>query len=165
MRHAVVEAFNVARGIHHRRDDFSVAGAAAEHASQRILCFHLGRIRPPIQKRGCRDQQAGRADAALRRAMIEERGLQRRQFSVGQAFDRDIAAPAADAAGIRQAQTGSPSTSTVQAPQSPASQPTLVPVSRKSSRSTEERRRTGGTKTLTAAPLTSKSMLARPIPG
>ena len=70
-------------------------------------------------------------------------------------------APATEAAGIRQAQTGLPSTSTVQAPQSPASQPTLVPVSRNSSRKTCDNRLTGGTDTLTAAPLTSKAMWAR----
>ncbi len=53
------------------------------------------------------------------------------------------ARPATRAAGVRQAQTGWPSTSTVQAPQSPASQPTLVPVSPASSRSTSESRRVG----------------------
>jgi len=43
-------------------------------------------------------------------------------------------APAAEAAAIRQAQTGSPSTSTVQAPQSPASQPFLTPNTPRSRR-------------------------------
>ena len=66
------------------------------------------------------------------------------------------AGPAAEPTGTRQAQTGSPSSSTVQAPQSPASQPTLVPVSRRWSRSTAESRVTGWTDTETGAPLTSK---------
>ena len=66
--------------------------------------------------------------------------------------------PATPAAGTRQAQTGSSSSMTVQAPQSPASQPTFVPVRCSSSRSTDDNRRTGGTSTETAAPLTVKSM-------
>src|ERR1700730_9166230 len=61
-------------------------------------------------------------------------------------------------AAIRQAQTGSPSTRTVQAPQSPASQPTLVPVSPRCSRSTLERRSTGETKALTLLPFTENTM-------
>ncbi len=45
------------------------------------------------------------------------------------------ARPSTLAAGVRQAQTAAPSTSTVQAPQSPASQPTLVPTCPSRSRS------------------------------
>ena len=49
--------------------------------------------------------------------------------SLRQAFDRDDLAPSACAASIRQERTASPSTMTVQAPQTPCSQPRCVPVS------------------------------------
>src|SRR5690606_11432650 len=66
--------------------------------------------------------------------------------------------PATLAAGIRQAQTGAPSTRTVQAPQSPASQPILVPVSPSSSRSTLDSLRRGGTQSETGASFTLRSI-------
>ena len=54
---------------------------------------------------------------------------------VARPFDGLDGAAVRLAVGTRQAQTCSPSSSTVQAPQSPASQPTLVPVRPRSSRS------------------------------
>src|SRR5690348_343017 len=66
--------------------------------------------------------------------------------------------PATWPAATRQAHTGSPSSSTVQAPQSPASQPTFVPVRPRSSRNTRERRRLPATLTSTLRPLTEKEM-------
>src|SRR5690606_35820992 len=66
--------------------------------------------------------------------------------------------PATLAAGIRQAPTGAPSTRTVQAPQSPASQPILVPVSPSSSRSTLDSLRRGGTRSETGASFTLRSI-------
>ena len=62
------------------------------------------------------------------------------------------------ATGTRQAQTACPSSWTVQAPQSPASHPTFVPVSARSSRRTSESRRIGGVATVTARPLTRNAM-------
>ncbi len=59
------------RGIHHRRDDLAVAGAAAEHAAQRLLDFCFDRL-DSFRAARCRHQHAGRADAALRRAVLEE---------------------------------------------------------------------------------------------
>ena len=78
-----------------------------------------------------RHQHARRADAALGRAMVEERraAAQRRVALLRQALDRRRSCdrrPARPA--TRQEQTCRPSSSTVQAPQSPASQPILVPV-------------------------------------
>jgi len=66
--------------------------------------------------------------------------------------------PSACPVATRHAQTGSPSSSTVQAPQSPASHPTLVPVSPSSSRSTRESRCTGELETVTARPFTRNAM-------
>src|SRR5260370_17674168 len=58
----------------------------------------------------------------------------------------------------RHAQTGSPSNRTVQAPQSPASHPTLVPVSLSSSRSTRDSRCNGELETHTTRPFTRNAM-------
>ena len=150
------------RGVHHRRDDLAIAGAAAQNAAQRVLHLGLGRARVC-----CPAAPSPRPAAPACRCRIAPRhGRGRRPAAPTAGHWRGprrcvTAAPATEAAGIRQAQTGSPSTSTVQAPQSPASQPTLVPVSRSSSRSTGDSRRSGGTSTETAAPLTSKAMSAQ----
>ena len=76
--------------IHHRIDDLAVAGAAAEHAAQSVLDLGPARLAvPPHQFLGGH-QHAGRADAALGRAMIEERLLERghRIASTGETFHR-----------------------------------------------------------------------------
>ena len=78
--------------VANRRDDLAVAGAAAEHAAERVL--HCCLVRPGIgfEQRRRGHQQAGRADAALRRAMRQEGLLQRRQRRAAKAFDRAHAA-------------------------------------------------------------------------
>ena len=122
----------VAPGVHHRCDDLAVAGAAAEHAAERIADLGLAGPGISLQQRGRGDQQRPAC-----RCRIAPRHVQGRTIAGPTACrwrgPRPCAPrePAADAAGTRQAQTGSPSSSTVQAPQSPASQPTLVPVSRR----------------------------------
>src|SRR5258708_7851930 len=65
-----------------------------------------------------------------------------------------MAWPSTWATATRQEQTGSPSIRTVHAPQSPASQPTLVPVRPRFSRSTRERRCSGLVMTETSRSLT-----------
>src|SRR5579872_1560178 len=67
-----------------------------------------------------------------------------------------ISQPSAWPVATRHAVTGSPSSSTVQAPQSPASHPTLVPLSPRFSRSTFDSRSTGLTANSTACPFTVK---------
>ena len=72
----------------------------------------------------------------------------------GETLDR-LDAPPVDLAGRdRQAQTCSPSSRTVHAPQSPALQPTLVPVRPRSSRRTSTSRRRPSIRDLEATPLT-----------
>ena len=73
--------------MQHGLDDLAVAGAAAQHTAQRIAHLFLGRRGVLFEQRRGRNQEARRADAALRGAMLEEGGLQRRQFAVGEAFD------------------------------------------------------------------------------
>ncbi len=119
---------------------------------------------------GRRHQHAGRADAALGRAVVEEGAAQALgQRRRGRALRRcRPSRHRACAVGTRQAQTCAPSSSTVQAPQSPASQPILVPVRPSRSRSVigerRERRRLrrarGSPFTREATPLASRRRAA-----
>ena len=61
--------------------------------------------------------------------------------------------PAAARAGIRQLTTGAPSTSTVQAPQTPAPQTSLVPVRLRSPRTTSIRSASGSSGKVAERPL------------
>ena len=138
-------------GVEDGGDDLAVAGAAAEHAAERVHDLGLGRARRARQQGGRRHQHAGRADAALGGAVAQEGGLQART-AVGRPSPSTVVTrrPPRWRPAVRQAQTGLPSSSTVQAPQSPASQPTLVPVRPSSSRSTSASRRAGGRRQATA---------------
>ena len=113
-------------------DDLAVAGAAAEHAAERVLDLASRRARhcasssavaatsmPGVQMPHCAAPWRGRTPAGARRRGCAAAGPRRSTTARARR-----PAPA----GTRQAQTGAPSSSTVQAPQSPASQPTLVPV-------------------------------------
>ena len=113
---------------------FTVAGTATENAAQRILHLALARTRRALDQRRSGEQHAGRADTALSSAMMMEGLLQPRQSAIGKAFD-GLNRAALDLPHGRKAGAHGLASSTVQAPQSPASQPTLVPVSRRSSRS------------------------------
>src|SRR3954465_8401085 len=64
--------------------------------------------------------------------------------------------PSAWPASIRHERIGRPSTSTVHAPHTPCSQPTCVPVSPRSWRSTSDSSRRAGTRTSRVAPLTER---------
>src|ERR1700676_4131354 len=66
--------------------------------------------------------------------------------------------PSAWSTGTMQLFTSSPSKRTEHEPHSPSPQPSLVPVRRKSSRSTSSRRFIGGTHTVCEAPFTRKSI-------
>src|SRR5262245_15268813 len=71
-----------------------------------------------------------------------------------------IARPCSSTGSARHDSTGSPSTSTVQVPHSPSSQPCLVPVRPRSSRSTSSSVLCGAKATSTASPLTRRSRCA-----
>lgn len=62
--------------VAHGLDDLEIAGAAAEHAAERILRLGLVGLRVALEQIIARHQHAGRADAALGRAMRVERLLQ-----------------------------------------------------------------------------------------
>ncbi len=66
---------------HNRGDDLAVAGAAAQHTAEGVHDLLLGGRGRGSQERRRRHQHAGRADAALRGAVREERALQRRGLS------------------------------------------------------------------------------------
>ncbi len=76
--------------VEHRLDDLLVTGAAAQHAGERVLDLGLVRLAIAREQVGRRHQHARGADAALRRAVVLERYLKRRELAVlRQAFDRD----------------------------------------------------------------------------
>ena len=82
------------RRVQHRGDDLGIAGAAAQHAPQRLL--DLGPRRGGIdpQQGAGRHQHPRRADPALRRAVTQESPLQVRQGVLpGQPLDGDHVAP------------------------------------------------------------------------
>ena len=72
-----------------------------------------------------------------------------------------ISQPSTCPAAIKHEQTCSPSSKTVQAPQSPASQPTLVPARPSDSRKTRDNLSVGETAGLTLFPLTEKWIVVK----
>ena len=74
-------------GVEDGGDDLPVAGAAAEDAAEGVGDLGLARPRPLGEEGGRRHQHAGRADAALRRAVAEERGLEPGGAAGGEALD------------------------------------------------------------------------------
>ena len=140
-------------------DDLPVAGAAAQHAASASSTSARPGRATRAEQVGRRHQHPRRADPALRRAVRQERLAQRGRTAGPPPAPRPSSRrrPAPGRAARRQAQTCSPSSSTVQAPQSPALQPTLVPVRPRSSRSTSASRRNGAASTATARPFTVKA--------
>ena len=115
----------------HRRDDVLVARAAAEVAGERLADLALVEVAGSSRSmRLERHQESGRAEAALQAVGLVEGLLERVQLAVGPARPSTvrIACPSACTARIRHERTGSPSSWTVQAPQTPCSHPTWVPV-------------------------------------
>ena len=109
-------------GVHHRADDFVVAGATAQIAGQPVAGLGFGRIRDWRRAAPCEATiRPGRAEAALQRRVLEEFLLHRMQLARPAAMPSMvvIAVPSASAPSIRQEQTRRPSTMTLQAPQSP----------------------------------------------
>ena len=84
-------------GDHHRRDDLAVAGAAAEHAAERVHHLRLGGARRHSQQRRRRDEHPRRADAALRRAVRMERALQAPDLAARVETLEGVDAPAVEA--------------------------------------------------------------------
>ena len=116
----------------HGAHDVLVAGAAADVAGRapRGSRTSVGRVlaaqevvRWSARSPGCRSRTAGRGSPRTPAAS----GAARRR---GPARPSTVVSswPSACTASIRHERTGSPSTSTVQAPQTPCSQPTWVPV-------------------------------------
>ena len=83
----------------HRLDDLAVAGAAAEHAGERVSTSASVGCGLRAQQRRRRHQHARRADAALRRAVREERACSADSLPLAQPFDGGDRAAFALAAG------------------------------------------------------------------
>jgi hypothetical protein len=99
LRHARADRFlGLRRGwfasrecrVHHRLDDFLVAGAAAQHAAERIAHLRFARVFSAREQVARRHQHAGGADAALRGAVTMKGALQlRHRLAAREPFDRD----------------------------------------------------------------------------
>ena len=77
-----------AGGLCHRVEDLAVTGAAAQHAAKRVGNRRIVRCRIDVKERLCRNQHAGRADAALRSTGFQEGILQSpAKCILRQAFD------------------------------------------------------------------------------
>ena len=141
-----------------REQNIFVGAAAAKMAGEsradvfsrrgdRALCL------PPIvmESRGF-DNKPGRTEAALQRIERHEGLLYRMQSPGTHAFTVVIVFPATVLAGSRQLATGTPSSNTVQAPQTPAPHTSFVPVRLRLSRRTSTKRASGSGK-VSARPL------------
>ena len=122
-------------------------------ASQ-IAHFRFGRVGIAVQQRLGGDQEARCADAALQGRVVEELLLQGMQpFAFGDAFDGVDFAALRLGAEHQAGTTSRPSRVTLQAPQSPLPQPSLLPVRPSRSRSTSSRVSSGSQRYSTGSPL------------
>ena len=107
----------------HGVEDLRVAGAAAEVARERLADLVVGRVRDAPQQVGGRDDEPGRAEAALHGARVDERLLHRVQLARRRPAPRPSSPrgrrPAPRARGTRR--RASPSRSTEHEPHSPCS--------------------------------------------
>ncbi len=111
-----------ARGQPHGVEDLRVAGAAAEVAGERLADLVVRRVRAAPQQIGRRDDEPGRAEAALHRACVDECLLHRMQRRRPASPSTVVTSwPSACAASTRHAQTSVPSSSTEHEPHSPCS--------------------------------------------
>jgi hypothetical protein len=119
-----------------RREDRAVAGAAAQIAGDDVAHRHPHGARRAEASAVERHDEAGRAEAALRAVALDHLALDR--VSAAEALDgpqrlavehRQEEDAGIDRAPLDLVSASSPSR-TVQAPQSPSAQPSLVPVRR-----------------------------------
>jgi hypothetical protein len=143
-----------------RANDLAISRTAAEHSANRVHHFLLG-WRRVLSSSAVADTSIPGVQAPHCAAPWTRKEVCKR-LCMGDRLARPSTVvtshPATCPAATRQAHTGSPSSNTVQAPQSPASQPTFVPVRPRSSRNTRERRRLPVTLTSTLRPLMEKEM-------
>ena len=142
------------RPLQRRRDDADVPRAAAQMAAKKLTNFAFGRMRDdraaghPATSgcRPCRSRIAVRdACGRLPAASIIRPGAGASASTVR------IAAPSTCTASMRQDRAGTPSICTVQAPHTPCSQPTCVPVA-----PSTWRRKSDSSSRGSAAPLTGR---------
>ena len=143
-------------GIQHGADDLVVAGAAAQIAGEPVA--HLGPRSGSGSRRAApwpRRSEARRAEAALQRGVLEEFLLQRVQVvALGHALDRlDRRGPRPRRRASGRSRPAGRRAMTLQAPQSPEPQPSLLPVRPSSSRSTSSRVCCGSQRNSVGSPL------------
>ena len=145
-----------------RVDDRRVAGAPAEMPREQVHDLRSVGGGAPLEEVGRRHQDPGRAEAALERVVAWKRLLQRRQRAVARPAPRRSRSrrPSACTASMQAARGPRRRRArTVQAPQTPCSQPTCVPVSPSRWRRKSESRSRGSTVSRTRRPLTVSSIV------
>ena len=154
------------RGVQRRRHDRHIAGAAAQMAAQILAQLaprkdrhgRADRCRATSECRRCRSRIAAHDGAGRRPAARESRpGAGARPSTVR------MVAPSACTASVRQARAGTPSISTVQAPHTPCSQPTWVPVIPSVWRRKSVSNMRGSASASTGRPLRTKSHAMSPV--
>ncbi len=145
--------------IHDRVDDLEIAGAAAQHAADAVLHLLPGAASARGSSRSAAaismpGVQMPHCAAPCSRKARRSRSVSPRGPTPSTVW---MTAPSACAVGTRQAHTCSPSRITVQAPQSPASQPILVPVRPSSWRSVSASDANGAASTVVGCPFSVKA--------
>src|SRR5256885_10809087 len=154
------------RGALNGGHDLVVPGAPAEVAGEPVTDLRLARIRIALEQGPAGHQEAGRADPALQRRVLQELRLQRMErLALGHALDRLDPAPAYLAA-QHEARADEPAIERhAAAPQSPEAQPSLLPVRCSVSRRTSSSVSSVSQRNSTASPFTVVSMWCLAITG
>ena len=145
-----------------RVEDLLVARAAAEVAGQRLADLVVGRARHAGEQVGGRDDEPGRAEAALDRARLDERALHRVQLvPLGQPLDRHHLVPVG-LGGEHEARADEPpSRSTEHEPHSPCSHAFFDPAGRAARAARRAGSRRPRRRPRARSPLTVSSILIR----
>ena len=139
--HPTVSPRRFGGGVHHRANDLVVAGATAQVAGQPVARLGFGRVRIVVEQR-LRWRRSGRACRTRTASAACSRnfcctGCSLSPLAMPSIVVIDV--PSASTPSTRQEHTRRPSMITVQAPQSPDAQPSLLPVRPTTSRSTSSR--------------------------
>ena len=155
------------RGLLDRRADALIGAAAADVPAHGRVDVRVGRrlrfLRGARPRHDLARTGSSRTAARPARSRPPAAGAAARRRA--EALDGgDALAAAPRTAASRRTRRGAPSTCTVQAPHSAMPQPNLVPVSPRSSRSTQRSGLSGSAATVTARPFTLKVVMSRYLP-
>ena len=148
-------------------DNLAVAGATTNIAGDRLDDVLSRRTVVPLKQSVRRQDHSGRAKAALQPVRFAKCVLKDAEFARSRrnSFDRRNRVAVGLHREHEQERTGSPSSKTVQAPQTPCSHPAWVPTRSRSSLMASRRVLRGSTSMSRARPFTSSDNFIAPAPG